>query len=484
MASIVSQITLKNFKFFHDEIINLKKNVLFYGENGSGKSSIYWALKIYFEHLSGILSTEEKDNFFNNTNKKNLLNRNYLTEVHDLDIIVTPNSTIPIKDTLHFINHKTLSDIFSSELEGTVDFFNILNHEWFKRYTLFDDLEKANLAIGSVLDIISKNKFDTTLKNIIGKLQFHTNKIMKTHFEEKSIKVKFKYTDTYIEQPKNESFYIVTELPKIEILVNKISNSQHHFNEAKLKLISLAIHFAIIKLSKPADEYVGLKLAVFDDFLQSLDMSYRDVVLDYIFQNFNNYQIIMMTHDLQFYKLLKRKTEFYNIVATWEYKNIYVRETITDGIPSILPLVYDYDNNATYLNVAETALLNNQFEICGNNCRKELEKTIVNLALDLELNNRGKLKTFFELFHNREHHDFTHYYLNPQDVIQTLLIERIEPNTFVKIDLELLRKYSKKSEFYTNIVLNPSSHDDSMERYKREFQSVIANIKELKKLKP
>lgn len=46
----INKLTLKNFKFFIGEIpINFeRKNVLLYGENGSGKSSIYWALYIFF----------------------------------------------------------------------------------------------------------------------------------------------------------------------------------------------------------------------------------------------------------------------------------------------------------------------------------------------------------------------------------------------------------------------------------------------------
>jgi predicted ATPase len=59
----ISKIILKNIKFFHDETIKINKNILFYGENGSGKSSLYWALKIYFEHLAGIISAEKKMSF-------------------------------------------------------------------------------------------------------------------------------------------------------------------------------------------------------------------------------------------------------------------------------------------------------------------------------------------------------------------------------------------------------------------------------------
>lgn len=42
----IDKLTLENFKFFYGEkTLDFEgKNVLLYGENGSGKSSIYWAL--------------------------------------------------------------------------------------------------------------------------------------------------------------------------------------------------------------------------------------------------------------------------------------------------------------------------------------------------------------------------------------------------------------------------------------------------------
>ena len=49
----IGKLTLKNFKFFLGEVsINFdRKNVLLYGENGSGKSSIYWALYTFLQSV-------------------------------------------------------------------------------------------------------------------------------------------------------------------------------------------------------------------------------------------------------------------------------------------------------------------------------------------------------------------------------------------------------------------------------------------------
>lgn len=45
MAWRINKISIENFKFFLEPFVlePKGKNVLMYGENGSGKSSIYWA---------------------------------------------------------------------------------------------------------------------------------------------------------------------------------------------------------------------------------------------------------------------------------------------------------------------------------------------------------------------------------------------------------------------------------------------------------
>jgi AAA15 family ATPase/GTPase len=49
----IERLTLHNFKFFYgNRLLDFeRKHVLLYGENGSGKSSIYWALFTFFHSV-------------------------------------------------------------------------------------------------------------------------------------------------------------------------------------------------------------------------------------------------------------------------------------------------------------------------------------------------------------------------------------------------------------------------------------------------
>lgn len=75
MGYRISKIEIKNFKFFKD-IFSLnvdRKNVLLYGENGAGKSSIYWSVFTHFQAYSK--SRGEAQKYFIAGHPQNLRNR-------------------------------------------------------------------------------------------------------------------------------------------------------------------------------------------------------------------------------------------------------------------------------------------------------------------------------------------------------------------------------------------------------------------------
>jgi len=74
MSEGIDKIIIKNFKAFpEEEIIELNgKHLLVYGENGSGKSSIYWALYTLFQAKDK--GRERTEKYFDRTHPENLLN--------------------------------------------------------------------------------------------------------------------------------------------------------------------------------------------------------------------------------------------------------------------------------------------------------------------------------------------------------------------------------------------------------------------------
>ena len=141
MASI-SKITINGFKAFPKEFnLNLDgKNLLMYGENGSGKSSIYYA-------LHALLQSQCHDikKYFNKNSDECIVNTMTATPVpkvsvrfENSDIIysISKNGyeeserqlTSPIKDLngkCVFINHKFLFNFFSFRNSQYIDLFPV-----------------------------------------------------------------------------------------------------------------------------------------------------------------------------------------------------------------------------------------------------------------------------------------------------------------------------------------------------------------------
>src|SRR4051812_36978920 len=72
----VHKVILKNFKFFlgENELDVDSKNLIIFGENGSGKSSIYWAM---YTFLHSVFKPDDIDikKYFDPANDQNLINR-------------------------------------------------------------------------------------------------------------------------------------------------------------------------------------------------------------------------------------------------------------------------------------------------------------------------------------------------------------------------------------------------------------------------
>jgi len=72
----IKKITLENFKYFFgkEELILDRQNLLLYGENGSGKSSIYWALYTFLQSVFKEDDNEIKK-YFDQSKPESLVNR-------------------------------------------------------------------------------------------------------------------------------------------------------------------------------------------------------------------------------------------------------------------------------------------------------------------------------------------------------------------------------------------------------------------------
>lgn len=153
MAWKINKITIENFKYFLApfELKPEGKHVLMYGENGSGKSSIYWAAYTLFQ--SCLKEPEDARKYFNSNHPDCLCNlyntdpnRRSGIEIefkdeHDLKRTYTDGSwaiNTRVDDFMRlstfasdFMNYKFLSAIFDFKNSMRVDLFKIFEDEIF-----------------------------------------------------------------------------------------------------------------------------------------------------------------------------------------------------------------------------------------------------------------------------------------------------------------------------------------------------------------
>lgn len=154
----IYKLAIKNFKAFQDEeTFEFKgKNVLVYGSNGSGKSSLFWALYTFLQ--SSIKSSDEEiKKYFDYENPQSLLNI-FLDENTSAKIEMTyidedteeTHTNIISKETINtrenriiqelnlasdFINYKLLHNFYNASHKDEVNLWAVFERDIFPFYT-------------------------------------------------------------------------------------------------------------------------------------------------------------------------------------------------------------------------------------------------------------------------------------------------------------------------------------------------------------
>lgn len=155
MSWKIKSIRIENFKYFHDALpLDVdSKNLLVYGENGSGKSSIYWALYTLFQsRLKPDAASVEK--YFDPNNGENLRNKYSAdADISKVEVVFEDKDTPgaidkPYTIALGNVDTQDPADTFLAFTISTSDF---LNYKMLSKLT-----DKENSVINDVTDLFVK----------------------------------------------------------------------------------------------------------------------------------------------------------------------------------------------------------------------------------------------------------------------------------------------------------------------------------------
>lgn len=506
----IKQIKLKNFKFFYGEVsIDLERsNTLVFGENGSGKSSLYWAL---YTFLQSVFKTDNAkiQKYFRHNHPENLRNRfavdadeSYIKLVFEDDqksitdkqisntTVNTKTGTL-IKQAIEgseLINYKLLSKIHDFKNSEEIDLFPLMDNDLLPFITFREilvrhdgvaasknaqewwDYIKYGMQPRGKMHEIPYKTFASAVDIFNNELKFYFTSILEAINEylkkfKQSFTIRFElkdcsYDDFEIGSTTKRNHKTIApqiivhaKFDHIKLDENKKHISRPHtfLNEAKLTAIALSIRFALLdqKLSGVVAPDTP-KFLILDDVLVSLDMSNREIVLDIILKEFYEYQLIILTHDRNFFELLRHRIKCFD-QKDWKYIEMY--ECEIDGIPQ--PFIKTSD---TYLEKAELYFHQKEYEIAGNFLRKEAE-------------------AFCKEFLPKKFHYTNEYNLHN---LSGLILQC---KTFAE-GAGLNRVLFDELDSHRKFVLNPTSHDSyDVPKFNSEIKNCLHTLKELRKIK-
>ena len=359
----ITKIEIKNFKAFYGtyqiDLHKAGKNLLIYGENGSGKTSLYKALELFLDSSENdTIDFKDHQNRFN-ADKKGYIKLHLRTNptsnehVYEWSDDVKETVDLPIitaSKSKGFFDYKALLETHYLQRESdTVNVFNLLIENLLANITS----DVTGLSIAEEWENISEQSSSQPNVEILEEQLAVFNRELADRLRELEARAseildRFDY---------NVSFNLTNEtLDNQEILLrvkffDKDIPAHHRFlNEAKLSAIALAIYFAGFLLQPESD----LKILALDDVLIGLDMSNRLPVLDILDEYFSDYQIFLTTYDKAWYEIVKQRTE----QKDWKYVEFYFGQTDAYEIPV-------YAENKAYLDKAREYLDTNDYKACA-----------------------------------------------------------------------------------------------------------------------
>jgi len=356
----IKKVEIKDYKAFYgvNEFNIEGKNLFIYGENGSGKSSFYYALKDFFQSSSETLNYDETENIFLtsarkgkgyikvtfNPDKDGVANdKTYTLKKTSKDTYVTGDTSI--RDAIKlksFLTYKHLLSIHHIRKDMEIDLFNLLVKGVLKHFKsvaitgskelgeLWQDVENAlaKELDGRVYNSTQKKKdVDVAIDTF--------NTAFKKLFEKNSVEYIVKFAQPILDrfghnieidlqytQAKPTSDYRDIERnhvrARIKYLGKEVSKPHIFLNEARLSAIAISIYLGMIKRHIQG---FPCKVLFLDDIFIGLDISNRLPLLEILKIEFSDYQVFITTYDKPWYEFVK--TNYLNKNRDWKCFEIY-----------------------------------------------------------------------------------------------------------------------------------------------------------------
>ncbi len=255
--------------------------------------------------------------------------------------------------------------------------------------------------------------------------QFHEIKIVTIGDEDElnGITIAYKYNDTWVSPP------------------------QKYFSESHLNCFGLSFFLASVIAFNKINKFI-----VLDDVISSFDTNHRQRFANLIFEKFADYQIILLTHEAEWFsyvrQLAKKKSWVIGEIKWTDVKGAHLEEKPND-----------------LKELIEKGLANSSIDTIGNPMRKYLEAILKDICLNLDV------KVCFRMNEANEKR-------MPDELLNELK-SKINKNggQDLKSKISVIERVANSS-----LLGNLLSHDNPYNPKKGDLKAFWADIKELESI--
>lgn len=435
----MKKIEIKNFKAFRYKLeLKLAKdsdNALICGENGAGKSSLFAAIRYAYlrdDILSNLSAsgTPAEDVAANIADYKTNLNNQKKRDVPFSILVndVDADAFVPSDEIACFISREMVLD------RKQLSLYTIAKAMLVSETTVRDFLAANGTQIVTIVNAALSNKFYERLQVEI--------------LPEGDWICQLKETDRGLDG-------VYDELSVF-------------FNEAKLNLVIMLVMMAIARIQ--FDQATESKhLLVCDDLVTSLDLTNRQMMINYVLDTFPNEQKIIFTHNVSFFNLFRHIINVRQQTSVkWHYYSMYEI--------SNRHRIYEFETMSVK-KIKEKLAKGKPIQDVGNEIRKYFEALVVELSrihhteftIDTMESLLTKLKNndpvyIFQQGQKINYSDdlvssIEHLINNaPRGQIISKIKDKIRQYKKANTDLQPLTQTVKNLEIFQKIILHPLSH--------------------------
>lgn len=366
----IKRLTLKDFRAFpgpapaHFDLDG--KNLLVYGENGAGKSSIFHALQGIFSLKPDRALRDHKNVFSGQPDADCRVTVEFMDgkPAAEWSVSKHPGSIGSMSADQRItesalrracLDYRALLDTNYRHGQKSINLFDTAVEHLLRDYPatasggqptsigeLWEKVLKAKPSTHSSQAITRINQacmeFNTAFRSAIPRLLPHINSLMQAlgwhDVELKGLNTPgLTYNNARLKQ--NRAISGQELRPELTFRSHPLPAPQIFLNEARLSALGLAIYLAGRLVCTPLAPSAALKLLVLDDVLIGLDLANRLPLLDVIEKEFINegWQVVLLTFDRSWYEIAKQRLSH----GGWRHYEIFTTRVGDHERPLLLP---------------------------------------------------------------------------------------------------------------------------------------------------